>query len=75
MKTHIIIDRINIRLKGVSSRTAQAAANGLDSELLRNLARDPACSQSRPQELQGNIASAMSGAINARIKRVNSKGV
>jgi hypothetical protein len=39
MKNVIKIDRLNIRLKGISSQTAQLAANGLGSELLHQLAR------------------------------------
>lgn len=39
MKNVIKIDRLNIRLKGISSQTAQLAVNGLGSELLHQLAR------------------------------------
>jgi hypothetical protein len=39
MKTVIKIDRLNIRLKGISSQAAQLAVNSLGSELLNQLAR------------------------------------
>ncbi len=39
MKNVIKIDRLNIRLKGISAQTAQLAVNGLGSELLHQLAR------------------------------------
>jgi hypothetical protein len=42
MKNVIKIDRLNIRLKGISSHTAQLAVNGLGSELLHQLARQRA---------------------------------
>jgi hypothetical protein len=42
MKNIIKIDRLNIRVKGISSRAAQSAVNNLGSVLLRQLARKQA---------------------------------
>lgn len=40
-KTNITIDRLGIRLKGVSPQVARSLVSGLGHELLRQLAKQP----------------------------------
>jgi hypothetical protein len=47
-KVEVNIDRLEIRLKGISAHTAQAAVKQLGSRLLKQLARDETFAKARP---------------------------
>jgi len=63
---NLTIDRLNIRLKGVSRHQAREAVNGLGDRLLHQLTVDAAGNVTHPTSLQDRVVSQIARSIHEK---------